>query len=319
MKKVVLVCACLALFFFPFYGEYIINYNNIFETSSQDFMVFWDLRVPRVILAFFTGAILAMSGFIFQTLFKNALITPYTLGVASGATLFTAIFIIFLPMVTYTIGGFIGSVLTIISLFFISNRINSNSILAQTNSFLLVGIALSFFYAACLNLLFSISNFEENYSIVRFTLGSLDIVGFTYVYPIIFAALFLLFIVYKYQYEIKLLLTSNQNAFLKGIEVKKTNLILLLSVSLCVGLCVSFTGPIGFIGLVVPHMIKIIYKQSAAKLFIPVFFYGGFFLAFCDFISRNLIQSSVVPIGIVTAFVGAPFFIYLIIRQNKRV
>lgn len=222
-------------------------------------------------------------------------------------------------MLSYSIGGFIGSIVTILSLFFISNRINSNSILAQTNSFLLVGIALSFFYAACLNLLFSVSNFEENYSIVRFTLGSLDIVGFSYVYPVVMAALFLLFIVYKYQYEIKLLLTSNQNAFLKGIEVKKTNLILLLSVSLCVGLCVSFTGPIGFIGLVVPHMIKILYKQSAAKLFVPVFFYGGFFLAFCDFISRNLIQSSVIPIGIVTAFVGAPFFIYLIVRQNKRV
>lgn len=317
MKRTILILSLFSLILFPFFGDFIIDFSNIFDKNSQDYVVFWDLRIPRVILAFFTGSILAISGLIFQTLFKNALITPYTLGVASGATLFTAFFIIFLPALSYSIGGFLGSIFTIVSLFLISNRINSNSILAQTNSFLLVGIALSFFYAACLNLLFSISNFQENYSIVRFTLGSLDIVGFTYVFPVMLCALFLLFIVYKYKKDIKLLLTSNQNALLKGVEVKKVNLILLLSVSFCVGVCVSFTGPIGFIGLVVPHMIKIIYKKSATKLFMPVFFYGGVFLAFSDFVSRNLIESSVIPIGIVTAFIGAPFFIYLIVRRSK--
>jgi iron complex transport system permease protein len=269
-------------------------------------------------LAFFCGAILSLSGLIFQTIFKNALITPYTLGVASGSTLFTAMFIIFFPSYIYVFGGFLGAFLTIVLLFLISNRINQNSILVQTNSFLLVGIALSFFYSACLMLLFTVSNFEENYSIVRYTLGSLDIVGFNYVFPVAFASFVLLFMVYRYKKEMTLMLTSNENAFLKGVEVKKVNFILLLVVSFCVGICISFTGPIGFIGLVVPHIIKIVYKQSAYKLFWPVFFFGGVFLVLCDFISRNLIESSTLPIGVVTAFIGAPFFIYLIVRRSYK-
>jgi iron complex transport system permease protein len=318
MKKLIYILSICMVIIAPFIGDFIIDYSNINNLDSQDYMVFWDLRVPRVLLAFFCGAILSLSGLIFQTIFKNALITPYTLGVASGSTLFTALFIIFFPSYMYVIGGFLGAFLTILLLFFISNRMNKNSILAQTNSFLLVGIALSFFYSACLMLLFAISNFEENYSIVRYTLGSLDIVGFNYVFPLAFASLVLLRVVYVYKKEITLMLTSNENAFLKGVEVKKVNFILLLVVSFCVGICISFTGPIGFIGLVVPHIIKIVYKKSAYKLFWPVFFFGGVFLVVCDFISRNLIQSSTLPIGVVTAFIGAPFFIYLIIRRNYK-
>ncbi len=318
MKKAVYILSIIFIAVAPFIGDLVINYSNIFDENSQDYMVFWDLRLPRVFLAFFCGAILSLSGLIFQTLFKNALITPYTLGVASGSTLFTALFIIFFPSYMYVVGGFLGAFLTILLLFFIANRINKNSILAQTNSFLLVGIALSFFYSACLMLLFTVSNFEENYSIVRYTLGSLDIVGFTYVFPVAIVSLILLRVVYSYKKEITLMLTSNENAFLKGVEVKKVNFILLLVVSFCVGICISFTGPIGFIGLVVPHIIKIIYKKSAYKLFVPVFFFGGVFLVVCDFISRNLIESSTLPIGVVTAFIGAPFFIYLIVRRSYK-
>jgi iron complex transport system permease protein len=317
MKKSIYILSMLAVIISPFIGDFVINYNNIFNAHTQDYMVFWDLRLPRVFLAFFCGAVLALSGLVFQTLFKNALITPYTLGVASGSTLFTALFIIFLPSYLYVMGGFLGAFFTILLLFFIANRINKNSILAQTNSFLLVGIALSFFYSACLMLLFTISNFEENYSIVRYTLGSLDIVGFNYVFPVAVVAVLLLRFVYVYKKEITLMLTSNENAFLKGVEVKKTNFILLLLVSFCVGVCISFTGPIGFIGLVVPHIVKIIYKKSAYKLFWPVFYFGGVFLVVCDFISRNLLSSTALPIGVVTAFIGAPFFIYLILRRYK--
>jgi len=318
MKKLIYTLSIIFVLIAPFIGDLVINYSNIFDENSQDYMVFWDLRLPRVFLAFFCGAILSLSGLIFQTLFKNALITPYTLGVASGSTLFTALFIIFFPSYMYVVGGFAGAFLTILLLFFIANRINKNSILAQTNSFLLVGIALSFFYSACLMLLFAISNFEENYSIVRYTLGSLDIVGFSYVLPVAVVSLILLRVVYSYKKEITLMLTSNENAFLKGVEVKRVNFILLLLVSFCVGICISFTGPIGFIGLVVPHIIKIVYKKSAYKLFWPVFYFGGVFLVLCDFISRNLIESSTLPIGVVTAFIGAPFFIYLIVRRSYK-
>ncbi|MCG3689691.1 iron ABC transporter permease [Aliarcobacter butzleri] len=317
MKPFLYILGLIIIFISPFLGETQINIKDIFEFSNSSNMVFWDLRVARVILAFFVGGILALSGLIFQIIFKNELITPYTLGIASGTTLFTAIGIILLPTMYIFISSILGSLFTILVLYVISKIINKTSIGSSTNSILLIGIALSYFYGSALMLVFYMSSLQENYSIVRFTLGSLDTVGFSNSFVIFFVSIVFYVIIYLYKNKIKLLLTSNDMAFLKGLNVDKTNLTLLVVVSLCVGITISFTGPIGFIGLVIPHIVKIIYKKSAEKLFFPTFFFGGVFLVFSDLISRNLNTDSTLPIGVVTAFIGAPFFIYLLIKRNK--
>ena len=319
MKAFLYILGLIIIFISPFLGETQINIKDIFEFSNSSNMVFWDLRVARVILAFFVGGILALSGLIFQIIFKNELITPYTLGIASGTTLFTAIGIILLPTMYIFISSILGSLFTILVLYIISKIINKTSIGSSTNSILLIGIALSYFYASALMLVFYMSNLQENYSIVRFTLGSLDTVGFSNSFVIFFVSIVFYVIIYLYKNKIKLLLISNDMAFLKGLNVDKTNLTLLVVVSLCVGITISFTGPIGFIGLVIPHIVKIIYKKSAEKLFFPTFFFGGVFLVFSDLISRNLNTDSTLPIGVVTAFIGAPFFIYLLIKRDKRI
>jgi len=302
----------------PFIGENSIQIPHIFDSSTTSHMIFWDLRVPRIILAFFVGGILSLSGLIFQTIFKNILITPYTLGIASGTTLFTAISIVFLPTVALYISGILGSFFTIMILYLISRIINKNQILNSTNSILLIGIALSFFYSSALMLVFYLSNLQENYSIIRFTLGSLDIVGFSTPLIVFITALIFLFVVLKNKQNIKLLLISNDMAFLKGLNVNKTNLTLLIFVSIAVGISISFVGPIGFIGLIIPHTMRIIYKKSAEKLIFPVFFYGGVFLVVADLIARNLNTASTLPIGVVTSFIGAPVFVYLLIRKNSK-
>ncbi|WP_151949284.1 FecCD family ABC transporter permease [Aliarcobacter butzleri] len=317
MKPFLYILGLIIIFISPFLGEILINIKDIFEFSNSSNMVFWDLRVARVILAFFVGGILALSGLIFQIIFKNELITPYTLGIASGTTLFTAIGIILLPTIYIFISSIFGSLFTILVLYIISKIINKTSIGSSTNSILLIGIALSYFYGSALMLVFYMSSLQENYSIVRFTLGSLDTVGFSNSFVIFFVSIVFYVIIYLYKNKIKLLLTSNDMAFLKGLNVDKTNLTLLVVVSLCVGITISFTGPIGFIGLVIPHIVKLIYKKSAEKLFFPTFFFGGVFLVFSDLISRNLNTDSTLPIGVVTAFIGAPFFIYLLIKRNK--
>ncbi|MFW2607080.1 FecCD family ABC transporter permease [Aliarcobacter butzleri] len=319
MKAFLYILGLIIIFISPFLGETQINIKDIFEFSNSSNKVFWDLRVARVILAFFVGGILALSGLIFQIIFKNELITPYTLGIASGTTLFTAIGIILLPTLYIFISSILGSLFTILVLYIISKIINKTSIGSSTNSILLIGIALSYFYASALMLVFYMSSLQENYSIVRFTLGSLDTVGFSNSFVIFFVSIVFYVIIYLYKNKIKLLLISNDMAFLKGLNVDKTNLTLLVVVSLCVGITISFTGPIGFIGLVIPHIVKIIYKKSAEKLFFPTFFFGGVFLVFSDLISRNLNTDSTLPIGVVTAFIGAPFFIYLLIKRDKRI
>ena len=309
------IIVCIA----PFLGEVTLSLNDIFDSSNSSNMVFWDLRVSRVLLAFFVGGILSLGGLIFQIIFKNELITPYTLGIASGTTLFTAIAIVFFPMLNISISSVFGSIVTILILYFISKRINQNSVAVSTNSILLIGISLSYFYGSALMLVFYMSNLQENYSIIRFTLGSLDTVGFTNSFIIMCVSMIFYTIIYFNKQKIKLLLICNDTAFLKGLNVNKTTLILLIVVSLSVGISISFVGPIGFIGLVIPHVIKLIYKQSADKLFFPVFFFGGIFLVFSDLISRNLNTASTLPIGVVTAFIGAPFFVYLLIRRNKKI
>ena len=319
MKIVLYIFALIILAISPFFGEITLKLNDVLDSTNSANMVFWDLRVSRVLLAFFVGGILSLGGLIFQIIFKNELITPYTLGIASGTTLFTAIAIVFFPMLNISISSIFGSIVTVLVLYFISKRINQNSIAVSTNSILLIGISLSYFYGSALMLVFYMSNLQENYSIIRFTLGSLDTVGFSNGLIIMCVSAVFYLIVYFNKQKIRLLLICNDTAFLKGLNVNKTNLILLIVVSLSVGISISFVGPIGFIGLIIPHVIKLIYKQSADKLFFPVFFFGGIFLVFSDLISRNLNRASTLPIGVVTAFIGAPFFVYLLIRRNKKV
>ncbi len=313
MRKIIFILAIFILIIAPFTGQIPIALIKLFDTTSMDHQIFFDLRLPRMFLAFFVGGVLALGGLIFQTVFRNPMSTPFTLGVASGATLFTAIAIVLGFGGTSALFSFFGAMLTVIVLFAVASRFKTY----DSSSLLLVGIALSFFYAAALMVMFYISDLQENYEIMRFTMGSLDIVGFENIYLLAATSLFLLALIRYYRYETQLLLTSYEFAYLKGINVKKVNYILLFSVSLAVGVAVSLTGPIGFVGLIIPHILKTIYAESADKLILPIFFYGGVFLVLCDLVSRNLGTVTDIPIGVVTSFLGAPFFIYLLIKRKK--
>jgi len=303
----------ILLFVAPFFGQIELSLSNINDATTMDYKLFWELRLPRILVAFFTGALLGLSGLLFQSIFRNPMSTPFTLGVASGATLGTAFAIVFGFVYYISFFGFAGALMTIVILFALSYKLSSSS----SSSLLLVGIALSFFYSSALMVLFYISDESQSYEIVRFTMGSLDVVGFGTVIPITATSLLLLFISLLYKTEIKLLLTSYDNAFLKGVDVKQINYMLLIIISIAIGIAVSITGPIGFVGLIIPHILKNIYKKSADALLLPTFFYSGIFLVFCDLIARNLGASSDIPIGVVTSFLGAPFFIYLLIRNNN--
>ena len=313
MKKILLLLSLCLLAIAPFFGQIDLPLSSLLDTTSMEHKVFFDIRLPRVLLAFLVGGILALGGLIFQTVFRNPMSTPFTLGVASGATLFTAIAIVLGFSALSSIFAFGGAMMTVIILFIVASRFHAY----DSTSLLLVGIALSFFYAAALMVMYYISSLQESYEIMRFTMGSLDIVGFENIMILALTSAFLLMLIFKYRYELKLLLTSYEFAYLKGINVKKTNYILLFGVSVAVGVAVSFTGPIGFVGLIIPHILKTIYKQSADTLLLPIFFYGGVFLVLSDLIARNLGTASDIPIGVLTSFLGAPFFIYLLIKGRK--
>lgn len=302
----------------PFIGTATLKFSEIFTVGTLSHQIFFELRLSRVIMAFMSGATLALAGLLFQSLFRNVLMTPYTLGVSSGAILGAGIAIklgigaLFFGVAAITFFGFLGALLTVLLLLWMSRYLSHD----QSNSFLLLGIALSFFYTAALMVIYYLSSVVESYTLMRFTMGSLSIVGYTYPLIVTFAALLLLSVLQVKRYELHLLALSEEQARLKGVNTERLRLQLLIIASVSVGALVSLSGPIGFIGLVVPHIVRSIYQRNITQLIIPTFVVGGLFLVACDAVARLFSFGSEIPIGIITSLIGGPFFIYLIITKK---
>jgi len=304
----------------PFIGVVDLDMAKILHSGSLSQTIFFDLRLPRVLFAFSAGAILALSGLLFQTLFRNPMMTPYTLGISSGAVLGAGIAIklglatLFFGVASVSVFGFLGAFLTVVLLMYLSQFLHS----AYNTSLLLLGIALSLFYTSALMIVFYLGSSIQNDMLIRFTMGSLSIIGWGN--PILLAgvALFLLGSSLIYRYELQLMSISDESARLKGVNTKKTTMLLLLLASLAIGILVSISGPIGFVGLIVPHMVYKLYPQSVEKRISKTALFGGLFLVFCDTLTRAIQTQSELPIGIMTALIGGPFFIYLIVKGSEK-
>jgi iron complex transport system permease protein len=303
----------MALFLSSLVGKVDLDFMKVFDVSSVEHQIFTQIRLPRVILAFVSGGTLALSGLLFQTLFRNSLATPFTLGISSGATLGAALAIIFgVPFIS--LFGFFGALSTVAVIYFFSTKLSSSG----DQRLILVGIALSFLYSSALLIIYYLSDFEQSYLILRFTMGSLLTVGFLDIIPIILSGVLVLFMALRYQKELKLLSISSDFAFLKGVDVQKVLIILFVVISLCIGILVSIVGPIGFIGLIVPHMVKLVMKKSIDKIILPSFIVGGLFLLICDTIARSLPTVSEIPVGIITSFIGGSLFVWILLTKSKR-
>ncbi len=309
----------LVLIASPFLGAVDLNISEVFQNGTLQHSIFFDLRVPRVLFAFFAGTILALSGLLFQTIFRNALMTPYTLGISSGAVLGAGVAIklglgsLAFGITAISIFGFLGAMLTILLLIYLAKFLKNS----HYESLLLLGIALSLFYTSALMILFYLGNTMQNDMLLRFTMGSLSVIGWRDPTVIGVISLILLFSIYIYRYELQLLSISDESARLRGVNTKKVTLLLLIVSSFAIGTLVSISGPIGFVGLIVPHIVAKLYPQTVNRRIIKTALFGGFFLVFCDTLTRAMQTQSELPIGIVTALIGGPFFIYLIISRSK--
>ena len=318
MPKLVWSVLILFAFLSPFIGTANLDFNALFEAGSLSQRIFLELRLPRILLAFVTGGTLALAGLLFQTLFRNALMTPFTLGVSGGAVLGAGLAIklglsVTLGISAVSLFGFTGAFSTVILLIVLSKYLKK----AEQESLLLLGIALSFFYTSALMVIFYLSSFTETATIMRFTMGSLSIVGYdNVIFIAVFAGLLLVSLWLK-RFELQLLSISDEQASLKGVNTKQLTYFFLIITSLAIGVLVSLTGPIGFIGLIIPHMLRKLYQRPVSDLIVPVFILGGLFLLACDTIARYLSTGSEIPIGVVTALIGGPFFIYLIISKQR--
>lgn len=314
-----------ALLFFvliasPFYGATTLHVEDIFDSSHLSSSIFFELRLPRMFFAFFAGVILALSGLLFQTLFRNALMTPFTLGISSGAVLGAGVAIklglgtIIFGISAISLFGFAGAIMTVFLLIYLSQFLKSK----QYESLLLLGIALSLFYTSALMVVFYLGDVMQNDMLIRFTMGSLSVIGWANPITLGVISALLVLVVYAYKYELQLLNVSDESAMLKGVDTKKTTLLLLVVSSFAIGTLVSISGPIGFVGLMVPHIVSKLYPSTINNRILKTALFGGMFLVMCDTITRVLQTQSELPIGIVTALIGGPFFIYLIITKGRR-
>ena len=209
--------------------------------------------------------------------------------------------------------GFAGALTSVALLLWLSRYIPDK----EGNSLLLLGIALSFFFSAALMVLFAVASAMQSHAILLYTMGSLSTMGYAEAVAVVLSSLLLVLFLYLKRFELAILGVNEEHARLKGIDTRKLTIQLLLLSSLVIGIAISVTGPIGFVGLIVPHMVRRIYHSANHRLIIPVALYGGLFLAACDTLSRLPQLQSELPIGIVTAFIGGPFFIYLIIKGRS--
>jgi len=303
----------------PFIGMTYIPLNSILDPQNTlEGQIFWSIRIPRVIISTLAGSALALSGMAFQAVFRNALATPFTLGVASGASLGAASYIwlglnlSFAGFSGQTLFAFLGATLSI-SLVYTLTQIKKGF---STATMLLAGVAINFFFSSVILFTQYFSNFTDSTRILRWLMGGLEVIGFESVATLLPFVVIGCAIVFYLTRELNLLTVSEEVAISRGVNAKQTKLILFFATSLMVGGVVSLCGPIGFVGMMAPHICRLIFGADHSRLSIATLLFGGLFLTACDTVARTVIAPAEMPVGIITALLGGPFFIWLLISNR---
>jgi iron complex transport system permease protein len=277
--------------------------------------IVWDVRLPRVVMAVLIGSMLASSGTVVQAVFHNPLADPYIIGISASAVAGAVLaFLLDLPVVFYGIFAFCISVGTTFLIFRLTMSRGSSKI----TTLLIIGVAASSFLGAFTSFaMYAVG--EDSYKVIIWTMGYLGSASWLktaiLVPPLAGALLFF----YFHRHDLDAMMLGDQEAHALGIDVGKLKKQLLIVSCLIVSFSVAFSGMIGFVGLIIPHTIRLLIGHSNVKLLGITTLAGGVFLLFADTIARNLLAPTEIPIGTVTAFFGAPFFIYLAIRSRNGV
>ncbi|WP_347160454.1 FecCD family ABC transporter permease [Pontibacter chitinilyticus] len=277
------------------------------------------LRLPRLLLALVVGGSLALSGYLMQAMVNNGLADPYLLGTASGASLgAVVVFFGFMP-VTFA-GFYLPSVFAFAGAFLVTLVVVILGYRKRQlipGQMLLAGIALSSLCTAILGLLTFLSDSEGKLKAVIFwSMGSFERASWSLVpYPAVALLLALLLFVF-YQKQLNILLLGSERAQALGVRVARTRWVIMGVVSVVTGFAVATSGPVGFVGLIIPHVTRALLSTTGRGNLLFCAFAGGFFMLLCDLLSRLIYPPAGLPIGIITSFFGVPFFVYLLFRKN---
>lgn len=282
--------------------------------------IFWTIRMPRAVMAFLVGGALSMSGACMQALLQNPLASSYTLGVSSGASLGAALVLILeisIPVLSgfmLPFAGFVFGLATVVIALMFTSAIDRS---VSNTTVVLIGMVLSLFVNGMMNLL-STLNADHSKQLLLWMMGSFSARGWKHcaiLFPVCVAGFVCLMLMSR---KMDIMSFGDLQAQAMGVDAKKTKIVAILVCSLLTGVSVAFTGVIGFIDLAAPHVVRKIFGPSH-KLVIPMsFIYGGAFMALCDLISRTLLSPREIPVGAVTALIGAPFFAYVFFASRRK-
>jgi iron complex transport system permease protein len=308
----------------PLVGSTQISLARVFDRSipfeeNVDAQIFFVARLPRVLAGAMVGATLAAAGVVFQAMLRNPLATPFTLGVSAGASLGAMLVIIFGvsiaigPFTSVPLASFAGATIATALVYWLatpSGRAMSTSVL------LLAGVTLNSFFSALIMFVQYIADFAQVYRAARWLMGDLDVGGFD---PIVAAvpltlAAFAMFAVLPS--SLNLLSLGADAAAVRGVDVVRSQRLAFFSASLATAAAVSLAGPIGFIGIVVPHLVRLMVGVDHRIVLPASALFGAAFLVACDLLARTLIAPVEIPVGVVTAMIGGPFFLWLLVRKG---
>jgi iron complex transport system permease protein len=317
------ILAVAVLATMPFVGVQSVPFSALWSPADDTTaFILWKLRIPRVLMAFVAGAGLAVSGMAFQAVFRNPLATPFTLGVASGASLGACVYIAigasfsFLWVSGSSWFAFGGAILAIALVFGLTRLQRGFS----TSTMLLAGVAISFFFSSLILFLQYMSDFTQSHKMLRWVMGGLertvDFDDLLTVFPFTVAGIAVIFYL---THELNLLMTGEELAASRGVEVQRTKIAIFVVVSLMIGAVVSLCGPIGFVGLMAPHICRLLVGPDHRYLAPATILFGAAFLALCDTAARMIAPPLELPVGIITSLLGGPFFLWLLLRRSSQV
>ncbi|MGL4762016.1 MAG: FecCD family ABC transporter permease [Sarcina sp.] len=293
-------------------------YPGTTNIELVDKIVIMDIRLPRVFVAIFVGIALASSGLLMQGIFQNPLVSPYTLGISNGAAFGAALSIIlgvnlsFIGSYGIPIFAFIFAIITMVLVYIISLCSKNSS-----KSLILSGVAIGYLFSAMVSFLKYVSDSDELPEIVFWMMGGMSGVSWENIFIIMAITIVGLIIMFRYSWDLNIMALGEETAKSMGVNYSVRRNTFMIIATLMTAVAVAFTGIIGFVGIIAPHISRIILGSDYRYLIPGTALIGALLLLISDTVARNMLAPTELPVGIITSFIGVPFFIYLIIKQKR--
>ena len=308
----------------PTIGSTAISLRRAFDFSipfehNPDAQIFFIARLPRTLAGAFVGSMLAAAGVVFQALLRNPLATPFTLGVSAGASLGAMLAITFGQRLAWLgsplapLASFAGSLLAVGVVYMLATARHHG---LSTEVLLLAGVTMNAFFSALILFVQYFADFAETFRILRWLMGDLDVSSYGPLLTSLPLALTAFAAFAWLARPLNLLSLGQDAAESRGLEVVRAQRVAFLSASLATGAAVSVGGPVGFIGIIVPHLVRLLVGADHRIVLPASALFGAAFLIGCDAVARTILAPLELPVGVITALIGGPFFLWLLVRRQ---